>query len=219
MIPARRLAASAAILLGGFGALAVTAPRVLAFPYHAVSNGQRVWSETPIDQPALDRITARAAKLVNASPLSNGRETRDIYLTNGGWRWTMLSLQNRAAFGVTRAVNEAVLLNRSDLARDRIFNRSGRERALSGVIAHETCHGMERRRFGFHISLVRPQWLVEGYCDHVAQESTLGDAEAARLKAQGRSSPALPYYEGRRKVAAILAENGGNVDALFAGEP
>lgn len=210
-----RFASFALALFGAFCALAVSAPRVLAFPYYAASNGQRVWSETPIDGPALDRITARARALVNASPLSNGAESRDIYLTDGGWRWTLIAMQSRDSFGLTRAVNEAVILNRQNVARDRIFNGGG-ERTLSGVIAHETCHGMERRRYGFAISLTHPTWLVEGYCDYVAQESRLTDAEAARLKADGADHPALVYYEGRRRAATILAANGGNVDALFA---
>jgi hypothetical protein len=194
------------------------APQVLAFPYHARSNGSEVWSETPLQQDQLDRVTARAAALVAASPLADrSGEPRRVFLTAGGWRWTWLALQSRDAFAVTRAVGGALLMNRSDLAGDRILNAYGRTRTLSGVLAHETCHGMERRRFGVLKSDVQaPEWLREGYCDYVAQESTLSDAEAAKLKAEGRTSPALPYYEGRRRIAAALAANGGNVDALFA---
>jgi hypothetical protein len=126
-------------------------------------------------------------------------------------------LQSRGAFALSRPWIEAVVLNRSDLAGDQVVNASGRTRSLSGVIAHETCHGMERRRFGMIKSdLLSPQWLREGYCDYVAQESGLSEAEAARLKSEGRRVPALVYFEGRKRVAAELARNGGNVDALFA---
>ena len=92
----------------------------------------------------------------------------------------------------------------------------GPARTLSSIIAHETCHGMERRRYGVLMSVTKPTWLVEGYCDHVAQESTLSDARAAEIKARGADHPAMVYYEGRKKVEAILAANGGNVDKMFA---
>ena len=190
------------------------APQLLAFPYHATSRGSEVWSEAPLPQHQLDRITGRAAQLVAASPLARASEPRHIFLTQGGWRWTWLALQNRHSFALSRALGEPVIINRGDVATDRL---SGVPRSVSGVLAHETCHGMERRRFGaIRSDILAPQWLREGYCDYVAQESTLSDADAARLKAESRNPPALTYYEGRRRVAAELARNGGNVDELFA---
>jgi hypothetical protein len=64
----------------------------------------------------------------------------------------------------------------------------------------------------------QPRWRVEGYCDHVAQESALSDEDVARLAANGESHPALLYYRGRKRVEAELAANGGSVDALFIGD-
>lgn len=206
------------------GAVAVfcaplVAPQVLAFPYVTDSHGSRVWSETPLPRERIDAVMARSAGLVAQSALADrAGEPRHIFLTNGGWRWTWLALQSWGAFGLTRALNEAVIINRSDVVNDLVSNGAtlGGTRTLSGVIAHETCHGMERRAFGLVAADIRaPTWLREGYCDHVAQESSLSDAEAANLKARGESHPALPYCEGRRRVAEALAANGGNVRALF----
>ncbi|WP_144095518.1 hypothetical protein [Croceicoccus sediminis] len=90
--------------------------------------------------------------------------------------------------------------------------------ALSAVIAHETAHGMIRSRYGFVKAALAPQWLVEGYADHVAQESSLSDADYLRLKEAGEQHPPMPYYEGRKRVEAALERNGGDVDALFTGE-
>lgn len=209
-------AAAAAVVL----ALPVAVPQVLAFPYHARSHGNEVWSETPLPQAQLDSVIARSAGLVAASPLADpAGEPRHIFLTNGGWRWTWLALQNRGTFALTRAANEAVIINRSNLAADRMANgRPGADRrTLSGIIAHETCHGMERRALGIVASDIRaPQWLREGYCDHVARESTLTPADVVRLQAEGRTPPALVYYQGRQRIEAELARNGGDVHALFA---
>ncbi len=211
------------------------APQLLAFPYHASIDGSQVWSETPLPRPQLQQIMARTQALVAHSPLADpAGERRHVFLTQGGWRWNWLALQNRNGFALSRAFSETIIINRSDLAADRVVinnamiidtKRIGGVRSLSDTLAHEVCHGMERRRYGaIRSDLLAPQWLREGYCDHVAQASSLSDEDVARLKAAGKSHGALVYYEGRKRVAAILAGNGNDVDALFAmksdgGEP
>lgn len=210
-----RLLVAAAIV----AAAPVAAPQLLAFPYTARVGANRVWSERPLVQPALSAVLAEADRLDAASPLAQAPEGRRIFLTDGGWRWHWLALTSAGAFGLTRPIGEAIVINRSDLAANRVVNGRdvGGVRTLSGVIAHETCHTMERRHFG-PVAMARvPGWLSEGYCDHVAQESSLSAADVAALKTQRRSHPALLYYEGRQRVAATLRANGGNVDALFAG--
>lgn len=204
----------AALYLGlAVAALPIVVPQALAFPYRATSQGSEFWSERPIDQAQLDAIVRRSAALVAASPIARRAEPRRVFLTDGGWRWNWLAVSARGSFGLTRPLVEAVIINRSDLARDTV--RGGR-RTLSGVLAHETCHGMSRRHFGLAVTF-KPAWLTEGYCDYVAQESNLSDAGAAEARRTDPTRRALIYYDGRRRVAAILAANGGDVDALFAG--
>lgn len=194
------------------------APRLLAFPYHASVDGNEVYSTAPIREAALKAVLRRSANLLAQSPIAQGAEPRSIYLTDGGWRWRWLTLTSAGSFGLTRAYNEAVILNRHDLARDRIYNGMPMAgvRSLSGVIAHEKCHGAVRRHFGFIRATLFPQLLVEGYCDHVAQESSLSDADVAKLEASGEFHPALAYYRGRKRVEAGLAANGSSVDHLFS---
>lgn len=191
------------------------APELLAFPHVATSNGDTVYSVKPIDKPALDRVTRRANALVAESPLARPYEPRTIFLTDGGWRWSWLAVRNNAALALTRPGREAIIINTSDLSADGIATAFG-QRTLSGVIAHEKCHGLERRRFGLSVDWRKPQWLREGYCDYVALESTLSDAQAQRLEMAREDARALTYWQGRRKVAAQLAANGGDVAALFA---
>lgn len=193
-------------------------PAMLLFPYRATSGTLTVRSEQPIDQSALDRIAARSAALVTASPLARPSEPRNVFLTNGGWRWTWLAIRYRNAFAVSRPFTEPLIFNRSDLGRDKLYNGTpaGATRTLSGVIAHETCHGLIRRRFGVTADHTKPTWLREGYCDYVAKESTLSDADAKRIAVSDPEHPALVYHAGRKRVAAELARNGGDVDALFA---
>ncbi|WP_162789448.1 hypothetical protein [Altererythrobacter sp. ZODW24] len=196
----------------------VFAPELLAFPHHAEVAGKQVYSVEPINESQLTKIIARADALVATSPLSRGTEKRRIFLTNGGWRWHWLTIGAGNAFGISRALGEPIVLNRSSLGDDTVTNGSAvaGERSLSGTIAHEVTHGMIRREIGHIPALNMPTWLIEGYADHVADESSLSEAEYAELKARGERHPAMPYYEGRRKVAALLADNGGSVQKLFA---
>ena len=208
-------------VLSGAAALAFVLclhfPEALAFPYHRKIGDTVVYSDTPIFA-GMETVLARSDKLLQASPIFGPRYGRRIFLTDGGWRWRVLAFQTPGAFAQTRALSETIVVNRSDVARDEV--RNGRpvagERSLSGVIAHERTHGLIRARFGLLADALYPAWLREGYCDVVAGGGSLSDEEAARLKQSGASAPALLYYDGRKRVEAILRENGGSVDRLFA---
>jgi len=189
-------------------------PALLAFPYAARSNGDTIYAERQIDQAAIDRVTTRANKLVAASPLAAPAEPRKVFLTEGGWRWLWLAANQYSSLAITRPLSEAIVVNHSDPGADRMNSAFG-TRSLSSIIAHEKCHGLERRAFGLWSDWSKPTWLREGYCDHVAQESTLSDAQARQLQQAGKKSRALAYWEGRKKVEAELAADQGNVTALF----
>jgi hypothetical protein len=206
-----------------FGALVLLlasplmAPQLLAFPYRTMAGNSEVWSEKPINQAALNRVMARAEALVSASPIARDREPRRIFLTDASWRWLWLANVHRGAFALTRFGGQNLIVNRADLAADRIVNNRpvGGSRQLSSVIAHEITHGVLMHHFGAIEMMRQPRWRVEGYCDHIAQESALTAAEAARIESGGEDHPALLYFHGRKRVEAELAANGGSVDALF----
>lgn len=197
----------------------LVAPQLLAFPHYAEAGDSQVWSETPIDQAALERVMTRAEALVSASPITRDREPRRIFLTDGSWRWLWLANVHRGTFALTRFGGQNLIVNRPDLAADRIVNnrKVGGSRKLSSVLAHEITHGVLLHHFGPIAMLSQPRWRVEGYCDHVAQESALTPEEVARIEARGEKHPALLYYHGRKRIEAALEANGGSVDALFAG--
>jgi hypothetical protein len=195
-------------------------PALLMFPYKAEADGITVRSEMPLPPEQLGPVLARAQARIQSSPLSrHPRQDHSIYLTSGGWRWEWLALGSRETFAVTRMFTENSIINRSDLATDTVWSRRrvGSHRHLSTDIAHETCHSLIRDHFGIVATLRAPAWVIEGYCDHVAGESTLSAADVARLEATGISHPTIENYRARERVAAILAANGGSVDRLFAG--
>ncbi len=198
------------LLLGS----ATFAPQLLAFPYSADFGDTRVYSETPIP-PEMGRVLARADALLAQSPLDQPEMPRTLFLTDGGWRWTLLALSSRGALALRRPFRDAIMFNTSDVARDRIGVDGAR--SLSGVIAHETTHILVARHLGELRALGLPTWKSEGYADYVAQESRLSDGDYQRLRASGAFHPAMVYYEGRRRVAEILGRNGNDVDALLSG--
>jgi hypothetical protein len=197
----------------------LVAPKLLAFPHYTEAGDSQIWSETPIDQAALEKVMARAETLVSASPIAQEREPRRIFLTDGSWRWLWLANIYRGTFALTRLGGQNLIVNRADLAADRIVNNRpvGGSRTLSSVLAHEITHGVLLNHFGAIAMMRQPRWRVEGYCDHVAQESALTPQEVAQIEARGEKHPALLYYHGRKRVEAALTANGGSVDALFAG--
>jgi hypothetical protein len=196
---------------------ALYVPAALAFPHHARIGNTTVYADAPISPEMADRI-ARANRLLGASPLHEPALERTLVLTDGGWRWRVMAVGSTDAIALRRPFAAVLVFNRTDIRADRVRNTApiAGERTLSGTIAHETVHVLTARRYG-EIALARlPVWKREGYADYVAQETSLGPDDEARVRARWPNAPVLAYYDGRRRVAAELARNGGSVDALFA---
>lgn len=195
---------------------ALYAPAALAFPHYAQIGTTTVYSTAPI-LPVLEGRIARADHLLAQSPLYDPSLRRTIVLTDGGWRWRVMAAGYSNTFALRRPFSSTLLFNRSDVAADEVRNGStvGGVRTLSGTIAHESVHVLTARRFG-EIRLARmPLWKREGYADFVAQESSIDANDAKRLQASRADSPALKYYEDRRRVAKALGRDGQSVEQLL----
>ena len=213
-----RLVQAMALLLVVLLVTTTAAPQLLAWPYSAEIGRTRIYSETPIP-PQMRDLLARSDALLARSRIKEPGLERSLFLTDGGWRWNLLALTSHGAFALRRPFRDAIIVNASDVAADRVENGApvGGVRSLSGVIAHETTHVLVAHHLGEVRAFLLPRWKSEGYADYVANESSLGDGDYARLHANGASRPAMFYYEARRRVAAALRRNGGNVDTLFDG--
>ena len=180
-------------------------------------NGVWLYSEQPIPDEA-SIIILRSNTLLSASELFDpDLSFAPIILTDGGWRWAVLSLGAGDAFALTRPSNETIIVNRADFEADRVRKptKVANERSLSAVIAHERTHTLIRRRFGHLADFTYPLWVREGYCDFVAGSSTLTDQQARELRLTNSQLPALIYYDARQRVASELSANGGSVSDLF----
>ena len=128
-----------------------------------------------------------------------------------------MSFDTPKAFAQTRPFGDNVVINRADITRDKVWTGApiAGERVLSDVIAHERTHILIRMWFGALADRRFPTWLREGYCDYVANSSSLSDQQASRLVAENRKIPALFYYQSRKRVERALQDNGGSVQTLF----
>ncbi len=196
-------------------------PVLLLFPHERRVGKTVVYSEAPIPDN-IDALVRRSDDLLRTSELFESQAlSRPIFITRGGWRWRLLAFDTAAAFAQTRPLGENIVVNRADIARDRVWRGApvAGERVLSDVITHERTHVLIRIRFGMLADRRFPTWLREGYCDHVANSSSLSDEQASRLVSEGRKTPALFYYQSRKRVERALRDNGGSVRALFESPP
>jgi len=203
-----------AVLVAALAA-AVYTPQVLAFPYKARFGDTVVRSERPL--PAdFGKTIAAADALVAKSALYRGPVSRSIFLTDGGWRWRLISLQLNGTVAFTRPFGHTITVNDADPAADSARNhiRFPGIRTLHDTIAHETTHLLINQHFGLVQAAQFPRWKVEGYADYIAGTSSLSDARAALVRKEDPYHPALTYYDGRKRVAAILARD-PSVDHLF----
>jgi hypothetical protein len=188
------------------------APAALAFPHYAEFGTIKVYSTEPI-LPVLKQRIAAADRLLAQSPLYEPHLRRTLVLTDGGWRWRLMALGHSDAVAIRRPFSSVLVFNRSDVATDRVTNSA---RSLSGTIAHESVHVLTARRLG-ELRLARmPHWKREGYADYVAQEPSFEAGEEQELRARRPDAPVLRYYEGRRRVAKALDEEGLSVEQMLA---
>lgn len=192
-------------------------PAALAFSHVKRIGNTTVYSVAPIPDVIAERIN-RADALLAASPLAEPGLRRTLVLTDGGWRWQVLAAGNWNAIALRRPFSSMLLFNKADVAADRVRNAApmGGTRTLSGTIAHESVHLLTARRYG-EIRLARmPQWKREGYADYVAQETSIGADDEARIRETWPDAPVLRYYAAHRRVKHLLESGGQSVDALLS---
>jgi hypothetical protein len=144
--------------------------------------------------------------------------TRNIYLVDSHATYALLSHKAYKSFANSVPFIDNVIINRSDVAADRVFlNREkNNSRSLSGVIAHEIAHLFIRQRYGTIGASWMPVWKNEGYCEFIAGDSTITLEEGTRL---WRENPAddtgYRYIKYHLMVKHLLENEKMSLDHLF----
>lgn len=207
----------AAVAGSGIAVGPLFAPALMAFPYQAQVGQHQIYSVKPLPLAIVSIVRLADTKVAESPSGSFRAPDQSIFLTGGGWRWMWLAGTSQSAFAITRAVNDAIIVNGADVANNEVHRPAaiGGRRSLSGVIAHEMTHASIRSHFGISADWRYPSALREGYCDFVAGEGSLSDAQAHALIQQAANHPALPYWTGRKRIERELA-SGADIDRLFA---
>ena len=152
------------------------------FAYSTQHEKFQIYSRQPI-QPELASLLDTAEARLRRSAIYEADGPRRIYLTDGFGVYALLSHKAYKSFANSVPYFENVIVNKSDVASDRVFlNRErNNSRSLSGVIAHEVIHLFIQRRYGATTTMLMPTWKKEGYCEYIAGDSTITLEEGIRL--------------------------------------
>ena len=202
--------------------IAVAYLLLLIFPQplfaYSVSYGSfNVRSHEPIG-PEIETVLNEAESRLQRSQIYDGSVGRHIYLTNGYGMYTFLSHKAYRSFANSVPFIENVIINKTDLAADRVYMNRERNnsRSLSGVIAHEITHLFIQRRFGTIKSILMPIWKKEGYCEYIAGDSTITLDEGIRLWREDPSNDAgYRFIKYHLMVKHLLEKEKISVEEMF----
>jgi hypothetical protein len=182
-------------------------PQIL-FPYSYSTQGITIYARFPLPSETTDRIAA-IAKLIRRSKLAVAGRAERIFVCNQPWLFRLLSPMSASAFAYSLPLTDNVFVAKADLVHNvaRSAAPDFNTRSFSGVAAHEITHGLIRHRIGFLRSL--PTWVVEGYCDYVARESSFPEAKGLRLLATGQQDPSgsFQYFIYRQMVRYLIEDH------------
>lgn len=111
-------------LLAAFLFSAVYAPQLLAWPHSGQIGSTRIYSDEPI-APGINAVLARSDSLLKKSSIYSDGYGKRIFLTDGGWRWKLLSFPGGGAFAYSKNLTEAIIINRNSIVSDRVRNGMG----------------------------------------------------------------------------------------------
>ncbi|MBK8340904.1 MAG: hypothetical protein IPK99_13300 [Flavobacteriales bacterium] len=164
-----------------------------------------VYSTKPLDQRILPILDSALARLTTSELYDPGSHFT-IYLCDGPATFALFAPLSQDAFACTYPVIDHIFVAHADVMNDQVLRPAERynTRTLSGTLAHELTHVMVEHSLGLWMFSSMPDWKHEGYCDHVAGESSIGREEGLVELCAG--SLDHPYFEGRLMVKHLLAK-------------
>jgi hypothetical protein len=172
-------------------------------------------STEKLDERYLPIIDQAIEKLEQSAIFDPDLEFR-IFLCPDQRGYSFFSPAASDAFAATYPLLRNVFINRHDVDLDEVYRPSQKNnvRSLSGTIAHECTHVLLEEELGIFRYKLLAAWKNEGYCDHVADESSIGDEEGIAQFCNGTLDHA--YFLGRLRVEQFLL--GASTKELFSNE-
>ena len=180
-------------------------PQML-FAYSASSHNFRVYSTSPISS-SIYPILDKADHKFTASEIYDPQCSYHIFLCPSHASFAFFCPLERTAFALNVGLVHNIFVNTANVAADKIVKGSGKydQRILSDTVAHECTHTLLAKRFGQVRIPFLPRWKQEGYCEYVAQGTTLDTAEGLRLLKQDKNnaSPSFFYFKAFTAVSYL----------------
>ncbi len=165
-----------------------------------------IYYHSDTDTIGLAGVIAKSNSLLQASPLNDIKEQK-IFLCSSYREFTFFNPLSSSAFAVNYPVTQNIFVAKAAIAVDKTSRKgSATQRSLSAVIAHETVHSLLERRLGYIDYKMLPVWKNEGYCDYIARESSLSEAEGQEMLCSGKApkSPSHQYFLYRKWVGYLI---------------
>lgn len=190
-------------------------PQVL-FAHQVSYKNFDVYSRQPLDAniyKVLDSAEVRLEK----SPFYDKNLTHKIFISDTFPLYAFLNPKGRGSFGNT-TTGIGIMINRADVSRDWVFRNAEQDnkRPLSDVIAHETTHLLIQNKLGLRKAFALPRWKVEGYCEYVAGNTTIGFEEGTRRwKENSDNDSTYLYFKYHQMVRYLLDDEKISVNEIF----
>ena len=173
---------------------------------HSVTAGEiTLYSRQPLPAATVDRL-AQARMLVAQSELAIANRPARVFLCNSPWLYRVFAPLKSGSFAISIPLTNNIFIADADVAADLATSSSGAHRSFSGVVAHEITHDLIRQRLGIWRPMMLPDWVVEGYCDHVSRSGSYPEARGQAMLTAGQppDSDSARYYLHRRMVAHLV---------------
>jgi len=122
------------------------------------------------------------------------------------------------AFGATNA-GDNIWFRYVDAKNDVILTNSlnNNKRTFSGVLAHETMHVTLRKNFGFFTLLTVPEWIEEGICDFISQETSFPFDQGIKkiLQNENDESNSYDYFLNYLAISELVYVEKKSVDEII----
>lgn len=184
------------------------------FPYFFFSHkieykNYKVYSTSNINKN-ISNILNRVDILLSASELYTTNIEHRIFICNNLNVYTFFAPMARNAFGCNYRVFGNIFVANCRIEKDIAFSnrKINNKRNLSGVIAHEATHSLINNYMGWIKNKMLPKWKEEGYCEFIAQESSIDDKNGIELFKNGQTdnSKAFKYFEYRTIMNYLINE-------------
>lgn len=190
------------------------------FRYKAQYGRFTVYYHSGTDTTGIATVIAKSNSLLQASPLNDIKEQK-VFLCRSYKEFTFFNPFSPSAFAVNYPVTQNIFVAGANIPKDRTSRRgSGNQRTLSAVVAHETVHSLLERHLGYIRYKMLPIWKNEGYCDYIARESSLPEAEGKEMLCSDKppESPSQQYFLYRKWVGYLIDVKKVSHDAVLTQE-